>query len=282
MPVHPPAPTDPAGLVDAWSRAVRNVIDLGRTTRPGDADLPTDCPGWTVHDQVAHVAGAEALTAGDPTPDLDVSTHAHVRHDFGALMEKFVEARRERSLEEVLDELEERLEERLAFFASDEGWEAREVDGPFGRTTWPQLLAIRTFDVWVHEQDLREALGRPGGLEGAAASIAMTSLVEALPRIVARTAEVPPGNAVVVELTGPTAARVGVRVEERDGRALGVPLFTGDPDEHPDVVTTTLTMSTQVAGRLVGGRRDPDDLHVVVSGDVDVARRVLAAMAITP
>ncbi len=282
MPVHPPAPTDPAGLVDAWSRAVRNVIDLGRTTRPGDADLPTDCPGWTVHDQVAHVAGAEALAAGDPTPEIDVSDLAHVRHDFGALMEKFVQARRDRSLEEVLDELEERLDERLAFFASEEGWETRTVAGPFGPTTWPQLLSIRSFDVWVHEQDLREALGRPGGLEGAAASIAMTSLVDSLPRIVAKTAEVPPGNAVVVELTGPTVGRAGVRVEERDGKALGIPLFTGDSDEHPDVVTTTLTMSTQVAGRLIGGRRDPADLHVVVSGDEDVARRVLASLAITP
>ena len=53
-------------------------------------------------------------------------------------------------------------------------------------------------------------------------------------------------------------------------------------DEHPDVVTTSLTMSTQVAGRLAGGRRSPEDLHVVVHGDEDVARRVLQHLAITP
>ncbi len=282
MPVHPPAPTDPAGLVDAWARTVRNVIDLGRTTRPGDAELPTDCPGWTVLDQVAHVAGAEALSAGEPTPDLDVSGHAHVRHDFGALMEKFVEARRGRSLEEVLDELEERLEERLAFFAHHEDWPALTVEGPFGPTTLLDLLAIRSVDVWVHEQDLREALGRPGGLDTAAACLAMTSLFDALPRLVARDAQVPPGHAVVVELTGPTTGRAGVRVEDRDGRARGVALFTGDSEEHPDVVTTSLTMSTQVAGRLLGGRRAPEDLHVVVHGDEDVARRVLTAMTLTP
>lgn len=282
MTVHPPAPTDPAGLVDAWARTVRNVIDLGRTTRPGDADLPTDCPGWTVLDQVAHVAGAEAMVAGEPRPDVDVSGHAHVRHDFGALMESYVQARRGRSLEEVLDELEERLEERLRFHAGDSGWEAETIPGPFGPTTWPQLLTFRSFDVWVHEQDLREALGRPGGLESAAASISMTSLFAALPRIVAKDAGVPPGNAVVVELTGPTTGRAGVRVEEQDGRARGIPLFTGGPEEHPDVVATTLTMSTQVAGRLAGGRRDPADLHVVVQGDEDVAARVLRALAITP
>ena len=63
---------------------------------------------------------------------------------------------------------------------------------------------------------------------------------------------------------------------------MGLPLFTGGHEEHPDVVTTSLTMSTQVAGRLAGGRRAPEDVHVVVHGDEDVARRVLAALTITP
>lgn len=282
MPVHPPAPTDPAGLVDAWARTVRNVVDLGRTTRPGDADLPTDCPGWTVQDQVAHVAGAEALVDGEPPPDVDLGGLEHVRHDFGALMESYVHARRGRSLEEVLDELEERLESRLRFHAADTAWETATVEGPLGPMTWPDLVRIRTWDVWVHEQDLREALRRPGGLEGPPASIAMTFLFDALPRLVARTAEVAPGNAVVLELTGPTVGRAGVRVEERDGKAFGVPLFTGEAEEHPDVVTTTLTMSTQVAGRLHAGRRTPDAVHVVVHGDDEVARRVLGALALTP
>lgn len=282
MTVHPPAPTDPAGLLAAWARTVRNVIDLGRTTRPGDADLPTDCPGWTVLDQVAHVAGAEAMVSGEPRPDVDVSHHAHVRHEFGALMESYVEARRGRSLEEVLDELEEHLEQRLHSHTPETGWETHTVEGPFGPTLWPDLLAIRAFDVWVHEQDLREALGRPGGLEGGAASISMTHLFNRLPRAVAKTAEVPPGNAVVLELTGPTVGRAGVRVEEQDGRAVGVPLFAGGHEEHADVVTTTLTMSTQVAGRLLGGRRDPDDLHVVTHGDEHVAARVLRSLALTP
>jgi len=41
-------------------------------------------------------------------------------------------------------------------------------------------------------------------------------------------------------------------------------------------------MSTRVAARLAGGRRSPDDLHVVVHGDDGIARRVMTAMAITP
>ena len=114
MSLHPPAPSDLGELVEAYAQTVQNVIDLGRTMRPDDAARPTDCPGWTVLDQIAHVASTEAMVAGEPEPDVDVSHHAHVRHAFGARIEKYVESRRGRDLEEVLDELEERLEERLS------------------------------------------------------------------------------------------------------------------------------------------------------------------------
>ena len=282
MSLHPPAPSDLGELVEAYAQTVQSIIDLGRTMRPGDAGRPTDCPGWTVLDQLAHVASLEAMVAGEPEPDVDISHHAHVRHAFGARVERYVESRRGRDLEEVLDELEERLDERLAFYRSGTDWAEREVQGPFGTTTWAALLAVRTFDIWVHEQDVREALGRPGGLDTGAAALAVSQLFAALPRIVARDAAIEPGNAVVLDLTGPTVGRAGARVEEHDGKARGIPLFTGDAEEHSDVVTTSLTMSTAVAGRLAGGRKSPEELHVVVHGDDDVARRVMAAMAITP
>jgi len=282
MSLHPPAPTDLGELVEAYAQTVQHLIDLGRTMRPDDATRPTDCPGWTVLDQIAHVASLEAMVAGEPEPDVDISHHAHVRHAFGARVERYVESRRGRDLEEVLDELEERLAERLMFYRSGTEWAEREVAGPFGTTTWGDLLAIRTFDIWVHEQDVREALERPGGLDSGAAALAVSRLFAALPRIVAREAAIEPGNAVVLDLTGPTVGRAGARVEEHDGKARGIPLFTGDAEEHPDVVTTSLTMSTAVAGRLAGGRKAPDELHVVVHGDDEVARRVMAAMAITP
>ncbi len=282
MPMHPPAPTEFPEVVDAWAQTVRNVIDLGRTMRPDDAVLPTDCPGWSVQDQVAHVASAEAMVAGDPVPDVDVSGHEHVRHRFGERVERFVESRRGRALEDVLDELEWRLDERLAVYRADDVDPDAQATGPFGPTTLAELVATRTFDVWMHEQDIREALNRPGGLDTPAAALSVSWLFRALPRIVAREAGIEPGNAVVLELTGPVVGRAGARVEEQDGTARGIALFTGESDEHPDVVTTTLTMSTAVAMRLAGGRRTPADLPITVAGEADVAHRVLAALTITP
>ena len=282
MPLHPPAPTDFAGIVDAWAQTVRSVADLGRTLRDGDAERPTDCPGWTVFDLVAHVASAEAMVAGEAVPEIDVSALPHVRHAFGAMMERLVESRRGRALDDLLDELEWRLEERLGVYRAEGVTGEEEVSGPFGPTTLLDLLGIRTFDVWMHEQDLREALDRPGGLDSPAAALSVARLMAVLPRLVARDAAVGPGNAVVLELTGPTVGRAGARVEEQDGRAVGVPLFTGEDGEHADVVTTSLVMSTRVAMRLAGGRRTPDELPVTVHGDEDVARRVLPALAVTP
>jgi len=282
MPLHPPAPTEFPEVVDAWAQTLRNVVDLGRTLRPDDADRPTDCPGWTVFDQVAHVASAEAMLAGDTAPDVDVSGYDYVRHDFGEQIERFVESRRGRALEDVLDELEWRLDERLTVYRAEDVDPEAEVTGPFGPTTLAGLVGVRAFDVWMHEQDIREAIGRPGGLDTPAASLSVSRLFDALPVVVAKRAGIGPGNAVVLDLTGPVVGRAGARVEEQDGRPRGIPLFTGDAEEHPDVVTTSLTMSTAVAMRLAGGRRDPTDLHVTVHGDEDVAARVLAAMSITP
>ena len=144
---------------------MQSIIDLGRTMHPGDEALPTDCPGWTVLDQVAHVASTEAMVAGEPVPDVDVSDHTHVRHAFGERIEKYVESRRGRDLEEVLDELEERLEERLRVYHSGPEWAEQPVQGPFGTTSWARCSSVRIFDIWIHEQDIREALDRPGGLD---------------------------------------------------------------------------------------------------------------------
>lgn len=282
MPLHPPAPTGFPETVAAWARTVQAVVDLGRTMRPEHAGLATDCPGWTVFDQIAHVASLEALVAGESVPDVDVSGYDHVRHDFGATVEQLVESRRGRPLDDVLDELEWRLEERLAVYRADGVTGEEEIVGPMGPTTLAALLGYRTFDVWMHEQDIREALERPGGLDTPAAAQSVSVLFSTLPRIVAKDAGIEPGNAVVLELTGPTVGRAGARVVEQDGRAVGVPLFTGDPEEHADVVTTSLSASTRVAMRLAGGRVAPDDLHLHVTGDEDVARRVAGALAMTP
>lgn len=282
MPLHPAPPLDLPAVTAGWANAVRSVHELGSTLRPGDAELDTACPGWTVHDQVAHVVSLEAWVQGEPVPGVDVSGRDHVRGPLDAVVEKYLESRRHRSLDELLEELDELVTARLRYLESDDVDPDEPADGPFGPTTLLGLMQSRLFDVWTHEQDIRSAIGRPGNLDSPGAALSVHLLFSALPRIVARTAEVPVGQAVILDLTGPVVGRAGVRVEDHEGKPHGIPLFSGDAEPHEDVVTTTITLSTDAATRRAAGRVSTQDTHHSVTGDEDVARRVLDALVIAP
>ena len=73
---------------------------------------PLIAGNWKMNGLAVSLAELRALKerlGQSPVPEVDVSGHSHVRHEFGERIEKYVESRRGRSLEEVLDELEERL-----------------------------------------------------------------------------------------------------------------------------------------------------------------------------
>lgn len=290
MPLHPAAPEGLDGLAAAYAHTVQAISDLGHSLRPGDEERPTACPGWTVRDQFAHVVSLEAWVQGEAVPDVDLGELGD-RGDRGdrppveginAVVERFLASRRGRSLAELLEELDELVADQVHHLGADSTSPDEPRIGPFGPTTLLGLMESRVLDLWVHEQDIREAIGRPGNLDGPAAAHTVRMLFDALPRLVARRAGVPAGHAVILDLTGPVVGRAGVRVEERDGKPLGTPLFTGDAEHHVDLSTTTITMSTQAATRRCAGRVSTDDTHHVVHGDPEIARRVLDALVITP
>lgn len=281
MPIHPAAPTDVNGLIEAYSQSAQAVVDLGRSCREADFERETDCPGWTVKDVISHVVGIERWLAGDPLPRVTVPDYPHIRSDAGRFTEIAVEARRSTPGADVVDELAEVVPRRQAdLYGADLDLDS-EFDGPFGPGPAGAVLAMRVLDIWTHEQDLREALGRPGNLDSAGASIFLDRLEQALPRIVARTAAVPPGVAVLLDLTGPVVGRLGVRVDEVDGRPRGIPLFLGESGEGHASRTTSIVGSTQAVTRRAAGRRSRDELRFTVLGDEAVGARVLDALVFT-
>lgn len=282
MSLHPAAPEDLPALTAAYAQTIQAISDLGHSLRPGDAERETACPGWTVRDQFAHIVSLEAWVQGEEAPDLDLSDRPDVKEGIGVIVERFLASRRDRSLEELLEELDFLASSRVQHLQAESTSPEDAAAGPFGPTTLLGLTESRLFDLWVHEQDIREAIGRPGNLDSPAAAHVVRLLFDALPRIVARTAKVPAGHAVILDLSGPVVGRAGARVEERDGKPHGIPLFTGGTEQHPDVVSTTLTLSTQAATRRAAGRVSTDDTHVTVTGDQEIARRVLDALVIAP
>jgi uncharacterized protein (TIGR03083 family) len=104
----------------------------------GDPNTPVPtCPGWTVKDLVAHLAGS--LNAYK-TGALEGATSP----SWG---EKQVEERRDLSLEDCLAEWERSTREPGELFDS-------------------QLGLVAVADVLAHEQDIRTALDRPGHRDG--------------------------------------------------------------------------------------------------------------------
>lgn len=283
MPLNPAPPDDLAGLVDAFTQTARAVLDLGRTCREEDFATPTDCPGWTVKDQISHVVGGELAMTDATPPHVEVPDYPWLRSDRARAIEVPVEARRPTSGPDVVHELEAVLDHRIATLARPDTSLDDLVPSPLGPMPLGEILPTRVLDVWTHEQDIRHALGRPGNLDSPGAAIFVSTLFRLLPRIVAKDAGIEPGHSVILDLTGPVVGRAGVRVEAGEGKPVGMPLFSGQGhDTRPGEESTTITLSTDAACRRAAGRVDVDDLHYTVSGDEEIARRVLEALPFTP
>lgn len=311
MPIHPTPPVDLHGKATALQQGLQAVIDLGHGCSDADLDLPTACPGWSVRDQFAHIADVESFLDGAEHVEVELPERGHLRHSTGEWLEHGVQQRRGHSREQLLDELQTVMHNRQATLANPELTLDVTVPGLRGRPTpLGTLLDLRLVDVWVHEQDIREALGHPGNLDTVGAATFVQLIVENFPGVVAERVRPEVGTTVMLESTGPVTARAGVRIiadpEDADGSPVPHPLFTGEPEpphrEEADrsdaeaeaevsaaegtddtpVATTSISMSTDALTRRAAGRRGAEDLPYRVVGDEDLARRTLDALAITP
>lgn len=274
------ADSSAAGLAAQLGEVWDSLIELG--TGLGDAEwgLSTPCPGWSVAAQYAHMIGTESMLLGRPAPEVEAGTPEHVRNQIGGFNEVWVVALSGRPRTEVLGLFEEVVTERKRALASmtEEDFSA-ESWTPVGQADYRRFMQIRVFDCWVHEQDIRDALGRPGHETGPAAEQSLDEIVRAAGYVVGKKAGAPAGSSVRLELTGPLRRRIDVAVA--DGRARVVDGIDGDP-------TVTLTLSSTAFARLACGRIAPaavlDDGQmggIRSAGDEALGRRVVENLAFT-
>ena len=124
----------PVDAVEEWSRAQQRVIDLVADLPPERADLRVPaCPDWTVRDLLSHMVGLGVdVVAGDEPDDHNETWTG-----------RQVDTRRDHDVARLVAE-----------------WQA--VAGPL--RDWMRANNVRPLgDVIIHEQDLRGALGVPGG-----------------------------------------------------------------------------------------------------------------------
>jgi uncharacterized protein (TIGR03083 family) len=151
------------------------------------------------------------------------------------------------------------------------------TDGPFGwKMPYWQLLSIRTFDCFAHEQDVRRAVGRPGNLDGSAAAVTGDLITGFLSGLLPNRVKRLTTEDVVIEV-GPGGGASGRRIavgDRDDGRAQG-------PDGDAGA-TVTIGMGFGELVAFTCGRADVGGDQVSIAGDAGLAEEVLKAMAVTP
>lgn len=257
--------------VQAWRESAASISTLLPTLDKSEWSTPTDCPGWTVKDIAAHLAHLENELATGVVASVNPSLTEVV----SSYTQAGVEARRGNSVEELQTEFAEAValrEQELQTLPDDPQLPAPLTPGGVS-WSWDTLLRNRAIDLWVHEQDIRRAIDKPGGMDSAGAQVVANTFRMAMPYVVGKKVRPAPGTTVAWHVTGEVPFDLVVAVGE-DGRAKPVKSFDGEP-------RASLTMSTEAFTALGAGRRTAEQLGVQISGDRELATAVLSAMPVT-
>lgn len=274
---------DVTGLIDAWEASALSFAGVAAGLSADEWSMPSRVPGWSCADVVAHVASIEAELAGRPDPDhrpdYDKLAHATASAT-GPYTEIGVDLRRGRSQAEVVGELTELIGVRAEQWRSG----TTDPDAPFtGPAGWAltvaKMLRMRCFDLWVHEQDIRSVVGRPGSETSPGAWVSAGQVAGALPAIWGRNVKAAEGQTWRVDVSGPESDSVSfTRVVGIGPDGRGIVLDDGLVPE-PSV---TLLGTWMALEPVVTGRADARDSEILITGDEDLATRLRAALNIAP
>lgn len=264
--------------VGVWWEAVDDFTTLLEKVPADGWHAPTDLPGWDVHSVAAHVAHLESLLAGEEHHQVEIGDAPHAHGSMGRFTEQGVVARRDRTPDQLINEIRSSTTARHThLLAAPPADPDAPAPGLFAAIGWSTrtLLRNRPLDVWMHEQDVRRALDRPGGMDSAAARHSAAYLMESLGYVLAKRVKAEAGTTAVLRVEGHEQVCATVTQEGRGE-------FVTDPPLHP---TVELQADRESFVLLAGGRRHPAGNRVgrvEVIGDQDLGRRLLHHLAVTP
>ena len=257
------------GLFHCWE----SIEELLAALADPQWDAATPLPGWNVHDVVAHLIGTESMLLGVKTPpaDVDASALPHVRNPVGALNERWVRHLRHCPPAQMLHRFRAVTDDRRKQLTetTDGEWSSI-TQTPAGPDPYARFMRIRTFDCWMHEQDIREAVGVVAAddvLAGDSSKLALDEIAASMGYIVAKLGGAPDGSRIEVQLTGPLQRTIRVEVEKH-GRVV---------DRFGAAPTATIQLDGMLFTRLIGGRCTAADYPgaIQLRGDTTVAQRIV-------
>lgn len=255
-----------AALAAQWTTIDTLVSGLSDEQWSTESGLP----GWSVGDIVAHIVGTENMIDGlEADAGRDVSGLDHVKNPIGELNERWLDHYRARSRAELMADYRSMTAKRIADLTAmdDDAWNADAVT-PVGPESYGRFMRVRTYDSWVHEVDLRDAVGAGEPSDPVPARLALEEMAVVMPYIVGKKASAPKGSRVTFDFTGLVPMRVHVAV---DDRAAMVPELDGPADV---TLRTTITDYT----RLAGGRPGAAEASVTIDGDVALGSAIVDSL----
>ena len=273
---------DPIDVVDLFAGERDALLRLLAPLSDAEWATPTVCPGWTVKDVALHLLGVDMANLSrrrdgfraPATQGPSGPTHADLVAFLTCFNESWVEATRRLS-PRLLCEL-------LAFTGPAIDAYYRSLDlstlgepvswaGPQPAPVWLDVAREYT-ERWVHQQQIRDALQRPGLTEPRYVAPVLAAFVHGLPRALSPAAA-PTGTRVRLRINGPAgSAWLALRTDE--GWVLG------QDEEGP--AAATVTLDQEAAWRLFtkGITRDVALRHARLEGDRSLADRVLDTVSI--
>ena len=251
------------------------IADLGATFDEAAWSTPTCLPGWTVKDTLSHMVGTESSLAGEAMPTVDLPDLPYLRNDIGKLNEQWVASLRPVPGAELLERFRSITQQRLvaldAMTQADFDAPSWTPAGP--NETYGRFMRIRHYDCFLHEHDMRGALGTADRTDVEPLRFALEEVLPALGYVVGRKAAMPKGSRVRIHLTGALDDEIFVAV---DDRAAVVSELDG-------ALTVGITLPVMLFFELTGGRTDVELYRdeITTEGDAALAMQLASNLAFT-
>jgi uncharacterized protein (TIGR03083 family) len=276
-------PVEPIDAVPLFPGERAALLELLAGLTDEEWAKPTVCPGWSVKDIAQHLladdvgrlsSGRDGFVSPSFAEDLDIGRWDGLVAAIDRQNDLWVRATRRISPRLLVELLRITDEPTAAYFKSlDLTRLGTPVDwaGPDPAPVWLDVAREYT-ERWVHQQQIRDAVGKPGLTEREWLHPVLDAFVRALPHAL-RDHAAPVGTRVAIEILG-EAGDTWV-AEHASGRwRLGHGPTNG--------ATTTVTMHQDTAWRLFTRGLAPETAaeRTAIAGDPEAACRVLRMVAI--
>lgn len=271
-------PPPPVAVLDLFDTERAALLDLLAAVRDDEWAAPTACDGWTVKDIAAHLVADDLGAVSSGRDAYKAAWFEGPWDDLLAFInrqnEAWVQAMRRLSPQLITELLRFSGERAFAVYRSRDLASTGPIvhwAGPDPAPMWLHIAREYT-ERWLHGQQIRDALGRPGLYEPRLFAPVLATFARALPHTY-RDIVAEEGAHVLLMITGEAGGAWSVIT--RDGRWQLVQDATTPP-------VATVTVDQETAWRLFTRGTTPDAARKIATlqGDIALAEIALRAVSI--